>query len=439
MSSLEEEISSAIDASAADAAMDAEWVVSMDERLKQFTRGESSKDTGTIFRVPKSIRDVKPSAYEPQIVSFGPYHHGRRHLKAMEEQKWFYLQDLLRRNAHVTLESYLRKMKELEKRTRSCYADPFKEKEDNGFPEMMTLDGCFLVEFVIKYEEYRQRQRWNRDAAIDRSKFCTIVNDMMMLENQLPFFVLQGIFSVLQGDNEESDQNLIKSFLNILKDFSPVKSTNLPSQLSSPRHLVDLLHSFIFPKRKHEQEPWSPLDIIDCATELERAGVQFKEKTNYQAVEVLFDDGIMYMSPLSIYDHTDIHLRNLIAFEQCFSAAGDGASSYAVLMDFLIDTPADVAALRRRGVLLNGLGSDKEAASFFNSLCKEMFTYRTGKLYADVRKYCKQRRRKWRAELVHDYLRSPWKFMSVVAAVFLLLLTLIQTVFTVLAYFHSPL
>lgn len=432
--------SSGTSATASAIVIDAIWLESINNRIEQLSLGEGRGNPSTIFRVPKSIRDVKPSAYEPQIISFGPYHHGREHLKGMEEHKWSYLTDLLHRDRSKSLEGYLRKMKELEDRARSCYADPIGEKDSNSFVEMMTLDGCFLVEFAIKYSECQSLPQRKEYTAIDRSKFCMIVNDMMLLENQLPFFVLQGIWSFLQCANGEPSDELVMAFLSLLRGFSPTNSSEpstLPPNLSSPYHLVDLFRSFIVPKRSPEPEPWSPLDIIPCATELEKAGVEFREKAGAYVLEAAFADGVMHMAPLSIYDHTDSYLRNIIAFEQCFPAAGDEASSYAVLMDFLIDTPADVSVLRRSGVLLSGLGSDKEAASFFNNLCKDIFTYRTGKLYVDVREYCKVRHRKWKAELVHDYLRSPWTFIPVMAAAILLLLTLIETIFAALSFVSS--
>ncbi|CAA6661537.1 unnamed protein product [Spirodela intermedia] len=344
----------------------------------------------------------------------------------MEEHKWCYLRDLLHRDRSKSLEDYLRKMKELENRVRSCYGDPIREKDSNSFVEMMTLDGCFLVELVIKYSECQRLQQREEHTSVDRSKFCMIVNDMMLLENQLPSsFSRKSACYVFPLSSKRilSDQ--------LLRALDP------SSHLSSPHHLVDLFRSFILPKRNPEPEPWSPLDIIPCATELEKAGVEFREKAGAHVLEAAFTDGVMHMAPLSIYDHTDSHLRNLIAFEQCFPAAGDEISSYAVLMDFLIDTPVDVAVLRRSGVLLSGLGSDKEAASFFNNLCKDIFTYRTGKLYVDVKEYCKVRHRKWKAELVHDYLRSPWTFIPVMAAAILLLLTLTETIFAVLSFLSS--
>jgi hypothetical protein len=43
----------------------------------------------------------------------------------------------------------------------------------------------------------------------------------------------------------------------------------------------------------------------------------------------------------------------------------------------------------------------------------------------------------WRANLVHTYFRSPWAFLSLAAAIFLLVMTIMQTVYTVLPFYQN--
>lgn len=38
----------------------------------------------------------------------------------------------------------------------------------------------------------------------------------------------------------------------------------------------------------------------------------------------------------------------------------------------------------------------------------------------------------WRANLIHTYFRSPWAFLSLAAAIFLLALTVLQTLYSIL-------
>ena len=67
------------------------WVIELNNELKN--RVDTSKDTEeywkkrSIYKVPACIKELNRKAYIPQVVSFGPYHHGEEHLKPMEEHK----------------------------------------------------------------------------------------------------------------------------------------------------------------------------------------------------------------------------------------------------------------------------------------------------------------------------------------------------------------
>jgi hypothetical protein len=53
-----------------------------------------------------------------------------------------------------------------------------------------------------------------------------------------------------------------------------------------------------------------------------------------------------------------------------------------------------------------------------------------------VNGYFRQPWNMWRANLIHTYFRSPWAFLSLAAAVFLLVMTIMQTVYTVMPYYR---
>ncbi|KAK2974714.1 hypothetical protein RJ640_007141 [Escallonia rubra] len=72
---------------------------------------------------------------------------------------------------------------------------------------------------------------------------------------------------------------------------------------------------------------------------------------------------------LLISDTTETFLRNLIAFEQCCPDIERlYITSYAYLMDTLIDSKEDVHLLENAGVIENYLGSDEAAFDLFNNL-----------------------------------------------------------------------
>uniref|UniRef100_A0ACD5WGR6 Uncharacterized protein n=1 Tax=Avena sativa TaxID=4498 RepID=A0ACD5WGR6_AVESA len=79
---------------------------------------------------------------------------------------------------------------------------------------------------------------------------------------------------------------------------------------------------------------------------------------------------------------------------------------------------------------------------FFSAISPQAHTsgdlnYLAG-VMAEVVRYQSGRWPRWRASLVRNYLSNPWVITSVVAAVFLLCFTVLQTFFAAYAYFNPP-
>lgn len=52
----------------------------------------------SIYRVPACIKDLNNKAYKPQVVSFGPFHHGEPQLMPTEEHKRRYILRLIKKH-----------------------------------------------------------------------------------------------------------------------------------------------------------------------------------------------------------------------------------------------------------------------------------------------------------------------------------------------------
>lgn len=81
--------------------LDLNWVNSIREKVKQEPRKiKASPSSCSIHRIPPTLRHLDRKAYEPQILSIGPFHYAKRRadLQAMEEHKWRYLSSLILRN-----------------------------------------------------------------------------------------------------------------------------------------------------------------------------------------------------------------------------------------------------------------------------------------------------------------------------------------------------
>lgn len=92
--------------------------------------------------------------------------------------------------------------------------------------------------------------------------------------------------------------------------------------------------------------------------------------------------------------------------------------------------------LGQKGIVQHYLCADEDVALLFNNLVEDVVSNPQKDYYGDVFKdlnvYCQSRWPRWRAKAVHDYFNNPWAIISLAAAVLLLGLTIIQSVYAVL-------
>eukprot|EP00268_Persea_americana_P037845 TRINITY_DN3752_c0_g2_i1.p1 TRINITY_DN3752_c0_g2~~TRINITY_DN3752_c0_g2_i1.p1 ORF type:complete len:544 (-),score=81.34 TRINITY_DN3752_c0_g2_i1:323-1954(-) len=518
-------------------------VKSMREKLEASQKTHSyPKMPPTIHRVPEHIRKGEESAYQPQIISIGPYHRSEKGLQAMENHKWRYLQDFLSRNKTICLERCLVEIQSLEVGVRNCYSETIDLKSDE-FVEVMVLDGCFIIELFLK-----QNENTESDPIFNtRWMLPVISHDMLLLENQLPFFILKRLFELIETSNRESKSCLEDLAVRFFR--KPLFWKIETPHLKEIHHLLHLLHSSLLPDSKQENPsnlsqdasvkltfrkwknssfkhlkhtpsacsasselsnealssprpppPASPpkpityaIDIqgprenlqkddpmirlgakkweglaqllanfkwkkivrevlslraspppqppksIPGATELHGAGVKFKTRKEAESfLEVKFTDGVMLIPHLLIDCNTNSLFRNFIAFEQCYPKSKTHFTSYAFFMDCIVNTARDVALLGQQKIIEHWLGNDGDVALLFNRLCcgvaiDTQNSYLSD-LFNEVTEYCKTSWHTWRACLMRDYFSNPWAIVSVVAAVVLLLIGIVQTFLAFISY-----
>ncbi|XP_042494984.1 UPF0481 protein At3g47200-like [Macadamia integrifolia] len=151
----------------------------------------------SIYRLPETLVDEKPEAYIPHRVSIGPIYHGySEHLKDMEARKMLCLDKFLKRErpgaaaAATTLSDYIKAVRKLEEIAYQCYPEEDVNKiERNRFAMMMVVDGCFILELLLQYED---RTTSESDA---KWSFLVLL-DLILVENQLPIFVLEALYGL---------------------------------------------------------------------------------------------------------------------------------------------------------------------------------------------------------------------------------------------------
>ncbi|XP_057449556.1 UPF0481 protein At3g47200 [Lotus japonicus] len=452
-----------------------DWVISIKEKLDQACQDDvaSSWAKLSIYKIPHYLRDSTgdDKAYAPQIVSLGPYHHGKKRLRQMERHKWRSLDHVLKRTKH-DIRLYLNSMKEIEERARSFYEGPI-SLSSNEFVEMLVLDGCFVLELFRGATEGFKELGYSRNDPIFamRGSMHSIHRDMIMLENQLPLFVLDRLLGLQLGNPDlkglvaglalrffdplmPTDEPLTKSDINKLESSFKSSDTFDPLSDLGGLHCLDVFRRSllrtgpqstprIWIKRwsnNHRVADKRRQQLIHCVTELKEAGIKFKKRKTDRFWDIKFENGILRIPRLLIHDGTKSLFLNLIAFEQCHLDCSNDITSYVIFMDNLINSPEDVGYLHYHGIIEHWLGSDEEVADLFNRLCQEV-VFDINNSYLStmsdaVNRYYNHRWNKWYASLRHNYFSNPWAIISFIAAVVLLLLTLAQTYYSVYGYYR---
>ncbi|XP_030458537.1 UPF0481 protein At3g47200-like [Syzygium oleosum] len=413
------------------------------EELPRLLNRSAGRDSCCIFRVPQSLSEINERAYQPHIVSIGPFHHGEPQFQMIQEHKWRFLSDLLLRaeSKRVVLKDFFEAVAPMEEPIRKSYSETL-EFDGQDLIRMMVLDGCFIIELFCKVGRIVP-------ADLDDPLFTMawvlpfLMRDLLRLENQIPYFVLQKLFdlSVGSGNDDPSLAKLALGFFNymvqrplhVLVKYYEKKGV----------HLLDLfLMSYIPDCEEEVRRPSRFLHLIQCAKKLNQAGVRFKPRKTHSILDIKFKNGVLEIPVLTMDDFWSSLFLNFVAFEQCYRHSTKYVTTYATLMGCLINTPADAGFLRDHKIIENYFGTDKEVARFFNNVGKDVVfdIHRSylSKVFEEVNEYYQNDWHVRWAGFRHKYFDTPWSFMSAVAATVLLLLTMIQAFYAVFAYQNPP-
>ncbi|XP_055800569.1 putative UPF0481 protein At3g02645 isoform X2 [Solanum dulcamara] len=433
----------------------------IDEKLKDLDKGASIKFT-SIFKVNVGLRKSNPDAYAPMLISIGPYHKKNPQLGSMEKYKLMYLRRFLQRKKGLDVESCITEIEKLKRIALKCYDDI--ESLDNDivdkFSEILLLDGCFVVEFIRECNGMLPNRE---DKIISTNCMINLARrDLLLLENQLPYFVLTKLQYMTKEVDEVPFTKLVKdTFFSILPKMAPASYVEWESDAKNIKHLLQVVHMLSHPSYwdsflritacsgkmilNKDYQTWHA--NIPNVTELCEAGVRFSKVGNiYSDLEdrttlfdIKFESGQMKIPCFEVDDVTETLLRNLVAYEQqSCGVLTKHFSDYAVFMDYLIHSDKDVNVLRQKGIITNQLGEDNEVASIFNKIGQGVNISSDFYYKEECRKviqHCEKPWNRMKANLRHNYFNTPWAGISTVAAIILLLLTATQTVLTFVSLF----
>ncbi|KAE9618151.1 hypothetical protein Lal_00041864 [Lupinus albus] len=444
------------------------WMNSIKVTLGSLDHREVKSFISSIASVSNKLRKHNEEAYSPKLVTIGPIHRGTSsNLLAMEEHKWRYMLALLHRtqNPVSTLDECGKIILGLDDAVRASYGGNIKY-DPHELAKIMLLDGCFLLELLLKCSPQDMipqipREDNHHHSSLDpilghQEMLPFVLTDLILLENQIPFFVLKTLARILLSDIFTTQVDHLVADLTLSLFGYPL------IRCPAVAHFLHLMHlsSIIDEGQKVKQ---AQQELKRCATRLRAAGVTLRPIENHIkevkrfGFDIRFVKGVLEIPPMYIEETSEVYLRNFIAWEQSRIGISRQFSSYAMFLRGLVCSSQDIELLISIGVLVmkDSNISNEDLLTFFvtitkgvdqmdssySKLCEDLNTYsevnHLKKFPILVWHYCRlcvecirySCKCSYRI-LIHDHIPNVWKFIGIVAALVLLVLTIMQTYYS---------
>ncbi|KAG7025179.1 UPF0481 protein [Cucurbita argyrosperma subsp. argyrosperma] len=364
---------------------------------------EMNRQKASIYRIPEHIKKVNPNAFKPQLVSFGPYHHGELHLLPMEKIKLFALSDI-ERCFGLSIKDMVNEVWDMLEDLQRSYDkldDEWKTKPAK-FLELMILDGCFLIQLLLY------------NLPLFKLPLEDVQRDMLLLENQLPMKLLDKLYSMLKSDEKENIKSLVW------------RSPNLPTEVKEILMAMDYLHLLDMYRKELKfgtgNEPYllqrSHLGMgheIQLARRFDKAGIKLKKGCNLKDVDFDQNKGVLSLPFIQMNANIESGLLNAMTFEKLVGI-DNIVGSFVILMGNLLE---------------------KDEVDSFNQLAKgtvlsmwDVYAH----VYSSVNEHCKRPWRIWWTTLKDSFI-GPWTIISSLYALIGFALLVIQTVYGVYGYY----
>jgi len=307
----------------------------------------------------------------------------------------------------------------------------------NEFVEMVFLDACFVIEYFIKS---RLEAPEENDRIFDKPCLTNVLRrDLLLIENQLPFFVLQRLYDLVFDEVSCPPELPFVTLVSVVlgpdgEDFGPKLEGH------EILHLLDVMRTSCLPSQYKEEDYTTEsinLSSCPCARDLHDAGVKFVVSESDYWLDAKFENGVLELPQIDVHESTEAFLLNLSAFEQFYYRYDAYIVDFTLLLDSLIKSIKDVEILISSGIIIMSVGNVEDMARIFFTISKEASYDPCKFYYADLRisltEYADTRWNQWKATLKHDYFGNPWAIVSCAAAIFLLILTVVQTYCSILS------
>ncbi|XP_028802453.1 UPF0481 protein At3g47200-like [Neltuma alba] len=390
-----------------------------------------------ISRVIHTARDIKPNAYTPKFVSIGPFHYGNERLQEMERHKRAFLKRFTQRSS-TKLDVIINFVRSSVTKVRASYSENI-NLSDKELVKLILLDAAFIIE--VLFITYYEPKIILNDAKLSQQPLSGILPlDLVFFENQLPFSVLEELFNIAFPPNLRDDEitffKLASWYLSVTFDLEMPKH-DLDNV--SVKHFTDLLRFLLL--QGAPPEKMDPLfyttDVLSySAKELQGFGVKLKASKSKSPLDIKFSGHVLELPKILVTDLvTEALFFNMIAFEQIHCRQTSFISSYALVWSHLINTKEDADVLVNNKIVRSFI-TNTEVAPLFIIMVKNagltMLIPENVDIFKRLKTFCENGLRQSKASLRHDYCRMPWQTVASFAAIMLLILAILQTIFSIL-------
>lgn len=247
----------------------------IDREIRNNTWKSNSSKAETIFRVTKPNNEKllhhsaasgnKMSTYQPAFLSIGPYHfNATEEMRRNEQGKLSLLNESIPQDGQPSVLEYTQAVQSMEIEARRCYEGDV-GMDSNAFCKMLLLDAfqlILLLEFFGGFVEEEDDTGAAQGCSIRTRDMIMTIHDILMLENQIPFFVLEKIYELRNGSDVAKTplcRLAWETIRNLVRGVPSSAPNDDDLHLFKFQHLVHVCHVYLKP---------TCLNNIDASTEI---------------------------------------------------------------------------------------------------------------------------------------------------------------------------
>ncbi|KAM7530041.1 hypothetical protein LguiB_033451 [Lonicera macranthoides] len=393
--------------------------------------------------------DSNQKDFDPVVVSFGPYHHGKSNLHLAEEFKRTSLRIYASYCDGKSIEDLRMKVRTsvfwcptpmideisdtLRLRVYELFCRRRSTSVGNGtLPAMEISISSRIIKMKI-VSDIPAVAAGQPSLAAGKS-VLEVINEVRMCYDE-------------DSTNEYDDEKLMEMMLLdgclllVMMEWV-INTISCPSLFNFSRFIGRIASSdgglgLVFLTKKNTTQTEDPREYtrsFRSVTEIKAKGI-FTSKSQ---THINFKSRCLYgkldIPPLVIGRATKSSLLNLIAYEMCPNNPNDfGVTSYVRFMKMLIQHSDDVKELCTNQILHNFMcKDDKEVVTMFKDIiASPVNVYASQMVEQKIQKHYNSQARTLIVEVITKYLNRPWKVIALLTATVLLISSLAQTYFTI--------